>query len=302
MIKQILAFTNPARLSTSKGLIVIDTMNDREITTRPIEDIGIVVIESHRVLVTAALLSALLDNNVAVIFCNAKHMPSGLLLPISGNSLMTERLRKQIGASQPLRKQLWQQTVSAKITNQGRLLRTNNLNASDTMEKWAKLVRSGDPDNLEARAAIFYWKNLFPDNSKFKRGNESDETNSLLDYGYAILRAIVARAIVSTGLMPQIGLFHTNKYNAYCLADDIMEPYRPYVDQLVCQIKETFGTEHVEMSTDVKRRLLELPVVDVVISGKRRPLLIAATMTVASLWKCYNGELRKISYPEIQCH
>lgn len=299
MIKQTLAFTNPAHLSLKNAQMVIDTRSDRGVLTRPIEDIGVVMVESHCVTITSALLAALLANNTAVIVCDGKHMPSGLMLPLAGNSLITERVRRQVAASLPLRKQLWQQTVAAKIMNQGRLLRSLSSEPAACMAKWAGMVRSGDADNLEARAAIFYWRHLFADNPKFMRGDELDGVNSLLDYGYAILRAIIARAVVATGLMPQLGLFHSNKYNAYCLADDLMEPYRPYVDQIVWSIRESHAGKEIALTPEVKKELLQIPVADVEISGLRRPLMVAANMTTSSLWKCYNGEARKLAYPEM---
>ncbi len=158
---------------------------------------------------------------------------------------------------------------------------------------WAGEVRSGDPDNLEARAAVYYWANLFRD---FKREREGEPPNNLLNYGYAILRAIVARGLVGSGLLPTLGIHHHNRYNAYCLADDIMEPYRPYVDKLVV---EMFDGGMKELDKDAKSRLLSIPVLDVVIGGERNPLMIAVGQTTASLYKCFSGESRKIAYPDM---
>lgn len=299
MIKKTLCFSNAAKLSLYLGQLVIELTDDsgeiRRIT-RPIEDIGLIVLESHFITLTSALLSALMDNNVAVITCDAKHMPSGLLLPLAFNSNLTEKATAQIASSQPLKKQLWQQTVSAKIANQSSLLSHNCKETTECMNVWAKSVRSGDPDNLEARAAVFYWKNLFPKEFNFGRGLDEHPINNLLNYGYAVLRAIIARALVATGLIPTIGLFHSNKYNAYCLADDIMEPYRPYVDQLVLELVAIHGM-NCDISPATKKHLLMLPGIDVTIDRKRRPLMNAATITAASLAKCYCGESRKIIYP-----
>lgn len=298
MIKQTLCFTNPAYLSLRNGQMVIDTRSDKGVVTRPIEDIGLVVVESHAVTLSAALLSALLDNNAAVMVCDKKHLPNGLLLPNSGNTLLTERTRYQLNASQPLRKQLWQQTVSAKILNQGRLLRKVNPKESECMTQWAKNVRSGDPENLEARAAVFYWKNLFTDHPDFLRSDDNDSINALLNYGYAILRGVVARAVVGAGLIAHVGLFHSNKYNAYCLADDLMEPYRPYVDKRVIDIINSYDDIDT-LTPEIKRHLLSIPVIDVEIGGMKRPLMIAATITASSLTKCFSGEQRRLSYPEM---
>lgn len=298
MIKQTLFFSNPAFLSLKNRQLVIDTKSERGTVTRPIEDIGVVVIESHCVTFTSALLSALLDNNAAILFCDSKHMPSGLLTPLSGNTLMNERSRDQLAASLPLKKQLWQQTVSSKIANQGKLLALSSACETGCMSQWAKMVKSGDPDNLEARAAIYYWKNLFTDKPGFLRHDEEEVLNSLLDYGYAILRAVMARAIVGAGLIPNVGLFHSNKYNSYCLADDLMEPYRPYVDRLVVSIHKAHP-EIAVLTPEIKRLLLSIPIIDVRIGKVKRPLMIAAGITAASLTKCFSGEIRKISYPEI---
>ena len=297
MIKQTICFSNPAYLSMKNRQMVIDTKSDSGILTRPIEDIGLVVIESHSVTITSALLAALLANNAAVLVCDDKHLPNGLLLPVAGNTLFTERTSAHINASLPLKKQLWQQTIVAKISNQGSLLKQLQNQETGCMEVWAKNVKSGDPENLEARAAVFYWHNLFEDDPAFRRGDESNPANDLLNYGYAILRAVIARALVGAGLMPQLGIFHHNKYNPFCLADDIMEPYRPYVDKLVIEIIKLHGRE-CELTSGIKRHLLSIPVMDVKINKVKRPLMIAAEMTASSLARCFTGELRKISFPQ----
>ena len=165
------------------------------------------------------------------------------------------------------------------------------------MRIWANEVRSGDPDNLEARAAAYYWKTLFADIEGFTRDREGIPPNNLLNYGYAILRAVVARGLVTSGLLPTLGIHHHNRYNAYCLADDIMEPYRPYVDELVFRLVKT--TDNIQdLSKQLKTELLGIPTIEVVIGGKRSPLMIAVGQTTASLYKCFSGELRRIIYPE----
>ena len=166
------------------------------------------------------------------------------------------------------------------------------------MEVWANDVRSGDPDNLKARAAVYYWKSLFSNIPDFVRAREGVAPNNLLNYGYAILRAVVARSLVSSGLLPTLGIHHHNRYNAYCLADDIMEPYRPYVDRLVYEITDHYGNEN-ELSKDIKAELLSIPTLDVVINGKRSPLMVAVSQTTSSLYKCFSGELRKKAYPTL---
>ena len=165
------------------------------------------------------------------------------------------------------------------------------------MMKWSECVKSGDTDNMEARAAAYYWKTIFPDDPYFTRGRDEEGANILLNYGYAILRAVVARALVGAGLLPTLGIHHHNRYNAYCLADDIMEPYRPYVDKLVVDMLDE-GVECKLNSTN-KVRLLNIPVIEVTINEKRSPLMIAVSQTVSSLVKCFKGNIRKLIYPEM---
>ncbi len=309
MIKKTLYFGNPAYLSLRNNQLVIklpevesnDTLPEnfkkQAEVTKPIEDIGVVVLENKRITVTSGLLEALLENNCAVITCDSHSMPVGLMLPLTGNTTQNERFRDQLDASLPLKKQLWQQTIRQKILNQASVLKEKRGVNIGCMEVWANDVRSGDPDNLEGRAAAYYWKYMFPDIPGFTRGCEGVPPNNLLNYGYAILRAVVARALVGSGMLPTLGIHHHNRYNAYCLADDIMEPYRPYIDALVVDIVNEMGYS-IELTKEVKARLLSIPVIDVVVSGRRSPLMIAVGQTTASLYKCFSGELRKILYPE----
>lgn len=302
MIKRTLFFGNPAYLSMKNAQLVIrltDTQTQEEMTkTVPIEDIGVVVLEDRQITITNGALDALLQNNCAVITCDEKHMPAGMLLPLEGHTVQSERFRMQIEASLPLKKQLWQQTVQAKIRNQASVLKRLSGAEAGCMLVWANDVKSGDSENLEGRAAAYYWKSVFPMMERFVRDREGDAPNNLLNYGYAIVRAVVARALVASGLLPTFGIHHHNRYNAYCLADDIMEPFRPYVDELVIGILES-GVDCSELTTDLKRQLLGLPVKEVVIGGQRSPLMVAVTQTTASLVKCFSGELRKIVYPEM---
>ncbi len=271
--------------------------DDDKVRTLPIEDIGVIVLDNKQITVTQALMETLLDNNCALITCDSRHMPVGLMLPLYGNTVQNERFRQQIDSSLPLKKQLWQQTVQCKIMNQSAVLDWQTGEHHENMAVWAKAVRSGDPDNLEGRAAAYYWKTLFSGHLDFTRGQYGDEPNNLLNYGYAILRAIIARAIVSSGLLPTLGIHHHNRYNAYCLADDVMEPYRPYVDKLVCEIVDEYDS--LELTQEIKVKLLNIPVIEVVINGRRSPLMVAASTTTASLVKCFAGEARKILYPEM---
>lgn len=269
-------------------------MEDR---TVPIEDIGVLLLDHERVVITQLLLAALLKNNVAVITCNEQHLPAGLLLNLDGHTVQTELFRYQIEASEPLRKNLWMQTVQAKLRNQADLLESTGCPA-DVLREFARNVRSGDPDNLEARGAAHFWRHLFPREMAFVRHRHGDPPNNLLNYGYAILRAVIARSLVGSGLLPTLGIHHRNKYNAYCLADDVMEPYRPWVDQLVHQLVVVERVDHKEVTTELKGRLLKLPTADVHMDGKRSPMLIAAQRTTASLAQCFQGGSRKVLYPD----
>ena len=309
MIKRTLYFGNPAYLSLKLRQLIIklpDPKGDMPdfgvpdsfsaIKTIPIEDIGVVILDHQQITLSQGLIASLLESNCAVVTCDAKHMPTGLLLPLAGNTVQNERFRQQLEASLPLKKQLWQQTVIQKIKNQAAVLEYTTGVKHKNMSVWADDVKSGDTDNMEARAAAYYWKNLFPEQPTFIRGKDKDDDpNGLLNYGYAILRATVARALVGSGLLPTIGIHHHNRYDAYCLADDIMEPYRPYVDKMVYEIVlQGYGTK---LTKKVKQRILSLSTIEVHIDGQRRPLMLAVSQTTASLVKCFSGELRKIVYP-----
>ena len=309
MIKRTLCFTNPAYLSMSNKQMVVrlpeveksdmpDSFKKETTRTLPIEEIGVEVLVNRQITLTHGLLEALLENNCAVITCDSKGMPVGLLLPLYGNTTQNERFRRQIDASLPLKKQLWQQTVKTKISNQAAILSRHSTENTRCMSIWVNEVKSGDTDNMEARAAAFYWKVLLRDIPGFTRDKDGIPPNNLLNYGYAILRAIVARALVCSGLLPTLGIHHHNRYNAYCLADDIMEPYRPYVDDLIMKIIND-GIDYQEITKEIKTRLLSIPTIEVNIAGKKSPLFVAMSQTTASLYKCFAGESRRILYPEI---
>lgn len=308
MIKRTLYFGNPSYLSLKQNQLVLrlpeveknDTLPEsfrkEAHATIPVEDIGVVVLDHQQITITQGLLEALLENNCAIITCDKQRLPVGLMLPLCGNSTQTERFRYQLQASLPLQKQLWQQTIIAKIENQAAVLRdVRGLNVAN-MQRWAMNVRSGDAMNLEARAAAYYWKEAFPMIEDFKRDRDGIAPNNMLNYGYAILRAVVARALVGSGLLPTWGMHHRNKYNAYCLADDVMEPYRPYVDRLVMLLYDKYGAIET-LEKHHKAELLSVPTLDVTINGKRSPLMVAVGLTTSSLQKCYAGEARKIVYP-----
>lgn len=309
MIKKTLYFGNPVYLSLKNAQLVIklpevvrnDTLSEsfkrNSEVTKPIEDIGVVVLDHKQITITSGVLEALLENNCAIITCDSRSMPVGLMLPLCGNTTQNERFRDQLDASLPLVKQLWQQTIKAKIENQAAVLQECSGAETRCMKVWADDVKSGDSNNLEARAAAYYWKNLFPIKD-FTRDREEIPPNNLLNYGYAVLRAIVARGLVVSGLLPTLGIHHHNRYNAYCLADDIMEPYRPYVDRLVYNMINQ-GVDYTELTKELKAQLLIIPTLETNIAGKRSPLMVAVGQTTASLYKCFSGELRKIFYPKM---
>jgi CRISPR-associated protein Cas1 len=295
MIKRTLCFSNPAYLSLKNKQLVINYPNDLPSKSAAIEDIGVLVLEHGQITLTNALLEQLTIHNIAVINCNQQHMPIGLLLPLSGHTQYSERIQLQLAASVPLKKNLWQQTIKAKINNQAALLTKRNV-AIENMHYWSQSVQSGDMQNHEARAAAYYWANLFND-IPFKRGQFESAPNNLLNYGYAILRAVCARALISSGMLPVMGIHHKNKYNAYCLADDIMEPYRPFVDEVVCYIVDNHDDTE-ELTPALKQYLLQIPALDVVMDDKKSPLMVAMSRTTNSLYECYAGVRRKVLYPD----
>ena len=293
MIKRVICFENPARLSLKLAQMVVELQDVTR--TLPIEDIGVVILDHKQITITHALIDALLANNVAIVTSNDKHLPVGLMLPLDGNTLQSERFRAQIDASEPLKKQMWQQTIVAKILGQAHVLGTQ-LIKHNNMLKWAKDVRSGDPENMEARAAAFYWRNMF-EKDAFIRDPQGLPPNNLLNYGYSIVRAMMARALVGAGLLPTLGIHHHSRYDAYCLADDIMEPYRPFVDMKVLEMWKK-GNITNDISSEQKRELLGVTTMDVSISGHRSPMMLAIQTTAQSVQKCFSGEARKIIYPD----
>jgi CRISPR-associated protein Cas1 len=296
MIKRTLYFGSPAYLKTINEQLVFESTDTGETKSAPIEDIGVVILDHQQITVSQALIAKLLANNVAFVTCDNTHHPTGLLLNLDGNSLQSQKFQAQLEATVPLKKQLWQQTVSAKLNNQAAMLESIRIQAKN-LRNWATEVKSGDSDNHEATAAAYYWKRLFPDFLEFRRERYGPPPNNLLNYGYAILRAVVARSLVSSGLLPTLGIFHKNQYNAYCLADDVMEPYRPFVDKVVVNIVRMNG-KFLELTPNMKRDLLNIPAMDAKINDEKSPLMVAVQKTTASLTKCFEGKQRKILYPE----
>lgn len=298
MIKRTLYFGNPAYLKTANEQLVVEMQDSGETKSIPIEDIGLLILDHQQITITHVLIAKLLANNSAIITCNETHLPTGMMLTLDGHSLQSQKFKAQIEASQPLRKQLWQQTVIAKISNQAALLAMTG-KENKVLLNLALSVKSGDSENCEAQAATYYWKRLFPEELSFRRDRHGFPPNNLLNYGYAVLRALVARSLVGSGLLPTLGIHHRNQYNAYCLADDIMEPYRPFVDQIVLKTVQQ-EEKFFELSPAIKKTLLAIPAMDVVIEGKKSPLMNAVQRTTASLAKCFEGHTRKILYPDLQ--
>jgi CRISPR-associated protein Cas1 len=317
MIKRTLYFGNPAYLNLTDAQLKIrlpeveknDTLTDQfkkeAVASIPIEDIGILILDHKQITITQALIEALLNNNVALITCNSTHHPVGLTLPLSSNTIQNERYRAQLDASEPLKKQLWAHTVEQKISNQKHVLHHHDL-PIDYLKPILKNIKSGDSGNAEGIAAAYYWKTLSPAilpnkeiNNKaiFKRDREGFAPNNYLNYAYAILRATMARSIVGAGLLPTLGIFHRNRYNAYCLADDLMEPYRPIIDLVVINLVKSHGINE-DIPLEIKKVLLQIPAMDVMLNGEKSPLMLATQRTAVSLVKCFEGEQRKLLYPE----
>lgn len=298
MIKRTLFFGNPSYLSTRNQQLVVNFPDaDKKEATIPIEDLGYVVLEDPQITITNGLLRKLVQNKTAVITCDQQHLPCSLFQPLVGHTEQTERMHHQLNASLPLKKQLWQQTVMAKIGNQANHLLQRGKNPLK-LKRWARDVKSGDAQNHEAIAAAHYFQNLFTIEG-FSRNQKGIPPNNLLNYGYAILRAVTARALCSSGLLPSVGIHHRNKYNAFCLADDIMEPYRPFVDALVYDLVET-GCPIEEFDRELKSELLGIPAMDVIIDDRQSPLMNAMSRTTNSLYECFLGSSRKVLYPEFR--
>lgn len=296
MLKRTLLFSNPYHLNSRNKQLVVNNKETGQEQTVPIEDIGFIVFEHPQITFTQSVMQLLAENNTAVIFCNNRYMPSSMLLHLNTNQVQAELFKNQINAGAALKNQLWKQTIQVKIANQAALLKNEKSPHKDLL-RLAKNVKSADKENIEGWAARLYWPRLLGKN--FRRTREGAAPNNLLNYGYAILRAATARALSGSGLLPTLGIFHRNRYNAFALADDIMEPYRPYVDWIVMKIiKENEAYE--ELTTDLKKSLLEILTIDVEFEAVKRPLMVGLSQTTASLAKCFSAEKRKLEYPSIQ--
>lgn len=295
MLKRILFFSTPYCLSLRNGQMIIHTREaPGQRKSIPIEDIGFVVLDDQQISITLPLLNALSDNNVAVILCGETRMPNAMLMNLDSNRTQGENYRAQIEASEPLKKGLWKQIIEAKIRNQAALLRKLERDG-DKLKPYYMNVKSADADNREGIAAKIYWTELF--GSEFYRSREGSPPNNLLNYGYTILRAAVARAIMGSGLFPALGIFHRNRYNAFPLADDLMEPYRPYVDEIVYRL---YTNGHMQLTREVKGELLRILFVDTRFDKIVRPLEVGLTFTTSSMAKCFAGIQKKVTYPMLE--
>lgn len=295
MLKQTLFFSNPCRLSVKDKQMVIQLTETGEVKIAAVEDMGFVVLEHQQISISLPLLDELVKNNVAVVFCDRTYHPASMLLNLNGHHLQQELFSNQIKASVSLKKSLWKQTVEAKINNQAGLLKKLGKDFKK-LTYFASNVKSGDSENREGAAARAYWPLLF--GAAFVRERYGDSPNNMLNYAYAVLRAAVARSLAGSGLLATLGIHHHNRYNAFCLADDIIEPYRPYVDRLIYNMSNSVDGV-TELTTEIKLKLLEILTVDVRIRGQTRPLMVALSNTTASLARCFMRQEKKIVYPKL---
>jgi len=333
MLKRTLFFTQPYHLSIRYDQLLITKKETGEIKQVPVEDIGYIVLDDAQITITQSVAQLCAAHNVAVIFCNERHLPVSMMLNLDVNYLQSEIFGAQIASSEPLKKSLWKQTVEIKIRNQAALLKKLGKEFGELLV-YANNVKSGDSSNMEGVAARVYWNRLFGNdfeietygadntekNENFKRERFGKFPNPALNYGYAILRAAIAKGLTGSGLLPTLGIHHHNRYNAYCLADDIMEPYRPFVDETVINLiqvmtknPELFPTPKTKdidvdetednkniLTKEMKAELLKTLTVDTFFDDATRPLMVGVNITTASLAKCYTGETRRIIYPELR--
>lgn len=292
MLKKTILIENKLSLTTKNNQLVLKS--ELKEKTIPIEDIGFLVLDHAEIYISIPTMNLLIENNTSFIICGKNHLPNGMFLNLNSHHIQQEIFKNQINASVPLKKQLWQQTIVEKISNQGILLQkiTTKKNNFDFL---ASKVLSGDSSNMEAVAANFYWKVFFE--QEFKRERFGDYPNNFLNYGYAILRAATARALSGSGLLNTLGIHHKSKYNAFALADDIMEPYRPIVDEKVFEIMQTYSEQ--ELNTTIKSELLQILTRTVYFKEEKSPLMVALQKTASSLQQCFTGERKKIKYAKL---
>ena len=296
MIARTLCFMKPGKLSLRYEQLVWDSA-EGDHRTVPIEDVGFIIIESERITITAALLQFLAEKNVAVVICDKTHTPSAQLMTYAANTVAAESIEAQLSASDAVQGRLWRQICRAKIANQAQLMKRLNSPMASKVAALAEEVKNGDVTNCEAQAARIYWQSLGPEG--FKRERDGVWPNAALNYGYSILRAAVARALIGSGLICFRGIHHHNRYNAFALADDVMEPYRPYIDQYILGKLRPFDVTANELRQEHRARLFEALACDVKMGANHRPLMIALSFTTASLVRYYKKECDELALPEM---
>jgi CRISPR-associated protein Cas1 len=284
--------TEPACLTVQLDQLLIRRGSDL-VGSIPCEDIGVVLVDHPQTTYSHAALTRLAEFGAALVVCGNDHLPIAMLLPLADHCQVVWRLHEQLAASKPLCKQLWKQLIHAKILAQARNI-SQDVPARLKLMNLARNVRSGDPGNVEAHAARVYWRNWIPEKEAFRRDSESDGLNALLNYGYAVLRAAVARAVVAAGMLPSLGLNHRHRANAFCLADDLMEPLRPLVD---FRVRDLLSRGHRTVEPDSKAQLLRLLAENVRLGKETGPLMVSLHRFVASLGKCFRGEAKRLEIP-----
>jgi len=296
MIKRIIEISKAKTyLSVKYGQLIVKREGE-QVSSIPCEDIGVLLVDHSGVTYTHSVFTELLRYGAAVVLCSGNHHPTGMLLPVESNTVQTERFRQQIEAKEPVKKRLWKQIVRAKIKHQAKLVGKDS-DVYKTLTTLRDRVRSGDPDNIEAQASRKFWPAYLQD-EKFKRDVDGAAPNNLLNYGYMVLRAAIARALCSAGLLPSLGIHHRNRYNAFCLADDILEPFRGFVESKVREICEQEGVPD-KLEQPTKAKLLEVLYEPVVVGGFKGPLMVGLHRTMASLQRCFAGEQKELDLPKI---
>jgi CRISPR-associated protein Cas1 len=295
MIRKTVEFATPGtRLSVAHRQLVVERP-DHPKATLPIEDLGVVIVDDGRACYTQAVFIELLAAGATVMVTGRDHLPVGLMLPLDAHHVQTERHLAQVAAGEPAKKRAWQALVRAKIAQQGAVL-THFAGDHGGLVPMARRVRSGDPDNLEAQAAQRYWPRLF--GPEFRRDRTAEGINALLNYGYAVVRAAAARAVVAAGLIPSLGIWHRNRGNPFCLADDLLEPYRPFVDWRVKLLVSEGGAPPAIEQRPTRAALLSLFNETILVGGRRMPLLLALHASATSLGRVLTGDGGTLAVPE----
>jgi len=267
--------------------------------SRSPEDLDYIVLDHQQIYITQGTLLNLLRHNVQLIYCDEHHMPVAVCQPLSRHHLPNKRVRLQLNKNAALKDALWKSTMKNKIGNQAYVLQLLGQNEAPLL-RWRKELKNGDPTNVEAKASKYYWRYLFSDLfSSFKRGRYESCPNNLLNYGYALLRSAVSRGIVTAGFIPQVGIHHHNQYNPYCLADDLMEPYRPFVDLLVLDALEEFNDIGENLSIEHRAYMLQLYQMSGCIGDKMYELPRMIAMTCESLYQAFLHDKKNLAYGAI---